>query len=171
MTALNKPIIMTAMMGKQDLAWADALRRRYYPAERNVLPAHITLFHHLPPQALSEIKQAVKDMTQYSPPPVTSLQRVIHLGSGVAYQLHSPDLLAMRMELSDRFYGLLVAQDQQTPRLHITVQNKVAAKEAQELLTQLSLDFEPRPFEIRGLALHHYMDGPWENIGEWSFRG
>lgn len=171
MTALNKPIIMTAMMGKQDLAWADALRRRYYPADRNVLPAHITLFHHLPPQALSEIKQAVKDITQYNPPPVTSLQRVIHLGSGVAYQLHSPDLLAMRMELSDRFHGLLVAQDQQTPRLHITVQNKVSAKEAKELLTQLSLDFEPRPFEIKGLALHHYMDGPWQNIGEWPFRG
>jgi len=171
MTARNKPIIMTAMMGKQDLAWADALRREHYPPERNVLPAHITLFHHLPPQALSEIKQAVKDITQYSAPPVTSLQRLIHLGTGVAYQLYSPDLLAMRMELADRFHGLLVAQDQQTPRLHITVQNKVSAKEAKELLTQLSLDFELRPFQIKGLALHHYMDGPWQNIGEWPFRG
>ncbi len=171
MTALNKPIIMTAIMGQQDLAWADALRRQYYPAERNVLPAHITLFHHLPPQALREIKQAVKEMTQYGAPPVTSLQRLIHLGSGVAYELHSPDLLEMRMELADRFHGLLVAQDQQTPRLHITVQNKVSAKEAKELLTRLSLDFEPRPFQIKGLALHYYMDGPWQSIGEWPFRG
>lgn len=171
MTALNKPIIMTAIMGKQDLAWADGLRRQYYPAERNVLPAHITLFHHLPPQAFREIKQAVKEMTQYGAPPVTSLQRLIHLGSGVAYQLHSPDLLEMRMELADRFHGLLVAQDQQTPRLHITVQNKVSAKEAKELLTRLSLDFELRPFQIKGLALHYYMDGPWQTIGEWPFRG
>ncbi len=171
MTARNKPIIMTAMMGKQDLAWADALRREHYPPERNVLPAHITLFHHLPPQALSEIKQAMKDITQYSAPPVTSLQRLVHLGTGVAYLLYSPDLLAMRMELADRFHGLLVAQDQQTPRLHITVQNKVSAKEAKELLTRLSLDFEPSPFQIKGLALHHYMDGPWQNIGEWPFRG
>lgn len=161
---------MTAMMGKQDLAWADALRREHYPAERNVLPAHITLFHHLPPQALGEIKQALKDIARYSAPPVTSLQRLIHLGTGVAYQLHSPDLLAMRMELADRFQGLLVAQDQQTPRLHITVQNKVSAKEAKELLTRLSLDFEPRPFQIKGLALQYYMDGPWQNIGEWPFR-
>ncbi len=171
MIAENKPVIMTAEMGKQDLAWADALRRKYYPAERNVLPAHITLFHHLPPQALDEIKQAVKDMTRYNAPPVTSLQRLIHLGSGVAYQLHSPDLLAMRMELADRFHGLLVAQDQQTPRLHVTVQNKVSAKEAKALMTKLSLEFEPRPLQIKGLALHHYMDGPWQSIGEWPFRG
>ncbi len=171
MTEHNKPIIMTAMMGKQDLAWADALRRQYYPPERNVLPAHITLFHHLPPQALSEIKQAVKDITQHNPAPVTSLQRVIHLGSGVAYQLHSPDLLAMRMEMADRFHGLLVAQDQQVPRLHITVQNKVSAKDAKALQMALSLDFEPRPFVIKGLALHHYMDGPWQDIGAWPFRG
>ncbi|WP_243457188.1 2'-5' RNA ligase family protein [Parasphingorhabdus cellanae] len=171
MTAISKPIIMTAMMGKQDLAWADALRRAHYPPERNILPAHITLFHHLPPQALSEIKQAVKEITQYSAPPITSLQRLIHLGSGVAYQLHSPELLDIRMDMADRFHGLLVAQDQQTPRLHITVQNKVSAKEAKELLNRLSLDFEPRSFQIKGLALHYYMDGPWKLIGEWPFRG
>ncbi|MEH6758672.1 MAG: 2'-5' RNA ligase family protein [Parasphingorhabdus sp.] len=170
MTALHKPIIMSAVMGKQDLAWADGLRRQYYPPERNVIPAHITLFHHLPPQALAEIKQAVVEMTRYSAPPVTSLQRLIHLGSGVGYQLHSPDLLDMRMELADRFHGLLVAQDQQIPRLHVTIQNKVSAKEAQELLNKLSSDFIPRPFQIKGLALHYYMDGPWQSIGLWPFR-
>ncbi|MEP2102063.1 MAG: 2'-5' RNA ligase family protein [Parasphingorhabdus sp.] len=171
MTALNKPIIMTAIMAKQDFAWADSLRRQYYPSERNVLPAHITLFHHLPPQALNEVKQAVIELTRHSSPPTTSLQRLIHLGTGVGYQLHSPELIDMRMEMADQFHGLLVAQDQQTPRLHITVQNKVSAKEAKELMTRLLLDFESRPFEIKGLALHYYMDGPWQLIGEWPFRG
>jgi len=167
----NKPIIMTAMMDKQDFAWVNSLRSQYYPLERNLVPAHITLFHHLPPHSLGEIKRAVVGVTRDSSPPVTSLQSLIYLGSGVGYQLHSPDLLAMRMELADRFYGLLSVQDQQVPRLHITIQNKVSAKEAKELLTQLSLDFEPRPFQIKGLALHYYMDGPWQSIGEWQFRG
>lgn len=171
MTTRNKPIIMTAVMGKQDFAWADSLRRRHYPPERNMIPAHITLFHHLPPQALDEIKRTVVEMARYSAPPATMLQRLIHLGSGVGYQLHSPDLLAIRMDLADRFHGLLSAQDQQVPRLHITVQNKVSPKEAKDLLTLLSLDFEPGAFEVKGLALHHYMDGPWEPIGEWPFRG
>jgi len=171
MTTLNKPIIMTAMMGKQDFAWANGLRRLYYPPERNMTPAHITLFHHLPPRALYEIKQAIVDITRYNAPPEAMLQRLIHLGSGVGYQLNSPDLLAMRMELADRFHGLLTAQDQQVPRLHITVQNKVSAKEAKDLLALLEQDFEPRAFQVKGLALQYYMDGPWQPIGEWPFRG
>lgn len=167
----NKPIIMTALMGKQDFAWADGLRQRHYPPERNRIGAHITLFHHLPPQALDEIKSAVVKLTTIMPKPEAALSGLIHLGNGVAYRLHAPDLLALRMELADRFAGLLVAQDQQTPRLHITVQNKVNAGEAQLLFEQLSGEFEPRPFAIRGIGLHYYVDGLWQDIGAWSFRG
>ena len=148
MERLNKPIIMTAQMGKADFAWADSLRRRYFPPERNQISAHITLFHHLPPQALDEIKAAV---------------------SALAADL--PKLLALRMELAERFAGLLTAQDQQTPRLHVTIQNKVVPKEAKRLFDELSAEFEPRPFVIHGIALHYYLDGPWQDIGSWPFRG
>ncbi len=34
MERLNRPIIMTAQMGKAEFAWADSLRRRYFPPER-----------------------------------------------------------------------------------------------------------------------------------------
>lgn len=171
MDRLNKPIIMTAQMGKAEYAWADSLRRRHYPPERNRIGAHITLFHHLPPQALDEIKSAVVTLTGSLPKPEAKLSGLIHLGNGVAYRLHAPELLALRMELADRFAGLLVAQDRQTPRLHITVQNKVAAREAQRLFDELSAEFEPRPFAIRGIGLHYYVDGLWQDIGAWSFRG
>ncbi|MEO0442034.1 MAG: 2'-5' RNA ligase family protein [Pseudomonadota bacterium] len=171
MSELNKPVIMTAVMGKEDFAWANGLRQRHFPPERNFLSAHITLFHHMPPQALPEIRQAISDLCRDNPRPAAELSKLIHLGRGVAYQLHSPQLLAMRMELAEMFHGLLVAQDQQTPRLHITVQNKVVPGEAKQLLEKLDADFTPRPFEITGLALHYYMDGPWQDIGEWLFRG
>lgn len=171
MERLNRPIIMTAQMGKVEFAWADSLRKRYYPPERNKVGAHITLFHHLPPQALDEIKSAVIALTSSMPKPDARLSGLIHLGSGVAYQLHAPHLLEVRMELADRFAGLLVAQDQHTPKLHITVQNKVNSKEAQSLYNQLSAGFEPRPFEIRGIGLYYYVDGLWLDIGAWSFRG
>ncbi|MEO9600699.1 2'-5' RNA ligase family protein [Parasphingorhabdus sp.] len=171
MERLNKPIIMTAQMGKAEFAWADRLRKRHFPPERNLIAAHITLFHHLPPQALDEIKSAVIALTGSLPKPDAKLSGLIHLGKGVAYQLHSPELLSLRMELADRFAGLLVAQDQQTPRLHITVQNKVAPKEAQSLLEELSADFEPRPFAIHGIGLHYYVEGLWQDIGAWPFRG
>lgn len=171
MERLNRPIIMTALMGKQDFAWADSLRKRHYPPDRNQLPAHITLFHHLPPRAYDEIKSAVVALTGSLPKPEANLAGLIHLGRGVAYQLHAPDLLALRMELADRFAGLLVAQDQQIPRLHITVQNKVIPGEAQRLFNELWAKFEPRPFAIHGIGLHYYVDGPWQDIGSWPFRG
>lgn len=171
MERLNKPIIMTAQMGKAEFAWADNLRRRHFPPERNKIGAHITLFHHLPPQALDEIKAAVVGLTSISPKPEAHLSGLIHLGKGVAYRLHAPDLLTLRMELADRFAGLLVAQDQQTPRLHITVQNKVIPREAQRLFDELSADFESRPFAVHGIGLHYYVDGLWQDIGAWPFRG
>lgn len=171
MERLNKPIIMTAQMGKADFAWADGLRRRYFPPERNQISAHITLFHHLPPQALDEIKAAVAALAADLPKPEATLSALIHLGRGVAYQLHAPELLALRMELADRFGGLLTAQDQQKPRLHITVQNKVIPSEAKRLFEELSAEFEPRPFAIHGIGLHYYLDGPWQEIGVWPFRG
>ena len=171
MERLNKPIIMTAQMGKADFAWADSLRRRYFPPERNQISAHITLFHHLPPQALDEIKAAVSARAADLPKPAATLSGLIHLGRGVAYQLHAPELLALRMELAERFAGLLTAQDQQTPRLHVTIQNKVVPKEAKRLFDELSAEFEPRPFVIHGIALHYYLDGPWQDIGSWPFRG
>ncbi|MEH6701366.1 2'-5' RNA ligase family protein [Parasphingorhabdus sp.] len=171
MERLNKPIIMTAQMGKAEFAWADNLRRCHFPPERNKIGAHITLFHHLPPQALDEIKAAVVGLTSISPKPEAHLSGLIHLGKGVAYRLHAPDLLALRMELADRFAGLLVAQDQQTPRLHITVQNKVIPREAQRLFDELSADFESRPFAVHGIGLHYYVDGLWQDIGAWPFRG
>lgn len=171
MERLNKPVIMTAQMGKAEYAWADQVRQRHYPPERNRIGAHITLFHHLPPQALDEVKAAVIALTSTMPKPPARLSGLIHLGNGVAYQLHAPELLSLRMELADRFTGLLVAQDQQTPRLHITVQNKVIPREAQRLFEHLSAGFEPRPFTIRGIGLHYYVDGLWQDIGAWSFRG
>ncbi|NQV95891.1 MAG: 2'-5' RNA ligase family protein [Sphingomonadales bacterium] len=158
-------------MGRAEFAWADSLRRSYFPPERNIVSAHITLFHHLPPQALDEIRSAVAALTSSLPKPEARLAGLIHLGRGVAYQLHAPDLLALRMELADLFAGLLVAQDQQIPRLHITVQNKVVPREAQRLFDELSVEFESRPFAIHGIGLHYYVDGPWQDIGTWPFRG
>ena len=158
-------------MGKADFAWADKLRRLYYPPEKNIVSAHITLFHHLPPQALPEIKRSLIELTQSCGKPKARLSQLISLGRGVAYQVECPELLDMRMELADRFHGLLVAQDQQVPRLHVTVQNKVSSQRARETLQILASEFEPRPFDISGLGLQYYVEGPWQPIGTWPFRG
>jgi hypothetical protein len=165
------PIIVTAQMGKGDQLWADALRAAHFPPERNYLKAHITLFHHLPPTHLPEIKARLAAMArEYAAPPAV-LREVMMLGRGVAYRVDCPDLLAMRDELAEGFTGLLTPQDQARPRLHITVQNKVEPAEAKALYAELSASFQPRPLSVTGLSAYYYRGGPWEAIQSWSFSG
>ncbi|MFC4292769.1 2'-5' RNA ligase family protein [Sphingorhabdus arenilitoris] len=165
------PIIITAAMGDADQGWANGLRKKYFPPERNFLDAHITLFHHLPPGHLREIKSRLSVMAAHYPPPTSWLSDVMLLGRGVAYRVESDELMAMREELADGFRGLLIPQDQGRPRFHITVQNKVEPAEAKRLHQQLLHEFEPRQIYIKGLSAFHYRGGPWEAIGSWSFRG
>jgi 2'-5' RNA ligase superfamily len=165
------PIIITAQMGKGDQAWFDALRKAHFPPERNYLSAHITLFHHLPPTHLPEIKARLAAMARENAQPPAMLSEVMMLGRGVAYRIDCPDLMAMRDELAEGFTGLLTPQDQARPRLHITVQNKVEPAEAKALHAELSATFEPRPLSITGLSAYYYRSGPWEPIQNWSFSG
>lgn len=165
------PIILTAMLGDADFRWADGLRRAHFPVERNKVPAHITLFHHLPPsvevELLGEMRRLVAGKA-----PLAMLAGVRNLGSGVAYDVDSPGLLALRAAMADRFHGLLTPQDSVTrPRLHITVQNKVEPAAARTLSAALSKDFRSRPLVIAGLAAWRYRGGPWEAIRTARFRG
>ena len=84
------PIIVTALMGPQDFAWANGLRKRHFPSERNQLDAHVTLFHHLPPASGREVGQVLARLTADYPPPRARLNEVMHLGRGVAYRIDSP---------------------------------------------------------------------------------
>lgn len=167
----REPIIMTASLCAADQAWANALRRAHYPPERNVLDAHVTLFHHLPGAYGAEVVARAKALAAEFAAPDARLSEVMNLGRGVAYRIHSSGLLAIRDMMAEGLHGLLTAQDQGQPRLHITVQNKVEPAAAKALLHQLSAEFLPRPIAITGLALHRYMGGPWEPIGDWRFRG
>lgn len=168
---MTAPIIITADMGKADQAWANGLRRAHFSAERNFVDAHITLFHHLPPSHLPEIKSRLAALVQDYPAPVAHIRDVMLLGKGVAFRVDSPELLSLRAALADSFRGLLIPQDQAQPRLHITVQNKVEPPVAKALHAHLLDSFRPRPLAISGLSAHYYRGGPWEHIGRWSFRG
>lgn len=165
------PIIMTASMGPGDQAWANALRRAHYPPERNVLDAHITLFHHLPGHCEAEVVSRTRALAAEFAAPKAELTEVMHMGRGVAYRIHSPELMALREMVAEGLHGLLTAQDQGRPRLHITVQNKVEPAVARALHAELTAGFMPRPLVLSGLALHFYKGGPWEAIGHWPFRG
>jgi hypothetical protein len=163
------PIIVTALFGRADQAWFDALRREHFPAERNQLDAHLTLFHHLPPSAADELKHRLTGETRGVRAPQARVGGLMSLGRGVAYRIEAPALVATRAALVDAFAGLLTPQDAGGWRPHVTVQNKVSPAVARVLLAQLSRDFRPREVEIAGLATWWYRGGPWEPLSRHLF--
>ena len=93
------------------------------------------------------------------------------LGTGTALAIHSPAMQAIREHIAEMFHGALTSQDSHPPRLHITIQNKVAPQEAKALQRELTASLEPRKFAFAGLGLHLYCETHWDSQGSWPFRG
>lgn len=167
---MSAPLIVTALLGGADFAWADGLRRVHFPPDRNQVPAHITLFHHLPPSVLPELKDRLKRLA-VGPSPPARIVGVLNLGNGVAFHVESEGLMAMRDDLAEAFTGLLTPQDQARPRLHITIQNKATPAEARALHQAMGVQFTGKRLAIDGLAAWYYRGGPWELATKAMFRG
>ena len=166
--AAPRPLIVTGDFAAQ-FGWLDQLRRRYYPPDRNQVPAHLTMFHALPPSLEQEARTRLARIVQ-APRPMAQLAGFMDLGGGVAFRVVSDDLDSIREELADAFHGMLGAQDSGGWRPHVTIQNKVPPKVARALKTVLERDFEPQPLVISGLGLQRYLGGPWEALGSYRFR-
>ena len=127
------------------------------------------MFHHLPPSCEAELLQLLRDEARGNKP-TARLSALINLGGGVAFRVESPDLEDIRARIAGRFAPMLMPQDRNPWRAHVTVQNKVKAPEARALLDQLSGDFQPRSLKLSGLAAWYYRGGPWETIAAYAFK-
>ncbi len=162
-------LIVTATFGDGDNGWLQDLRRTYYPPERNRVPAHLTLFHQLPPSVEAELAARLASAAA-APPPPAMVVGVMNLGEGTALRVQSGALEALRAELAEIFHQVLTAQDRGAWQPHVTIQNKVTAREARMLQKAIRAGFQPRPLAVRGLAAWRYRDGPWEPVRVWPFR-
>ena len=163
------PLIVTALFGSGDDGWIQELRRAHYPPERNRVPAHLTLFHHLPPSLERELGARLAEATA-APPPPAEIADIFNLGEGTALRVESAALDEIRETLAEAFHGLLTPQDAASWRPHITIQNKVAPRTALQLQQRLRATFAPRPLTIRALASWRYLDGPWVPVRTHPFR-
>jgi 2'-5' RNA ligase len=166
-----RPLIVTAALGESAYDWFQDLRRAWYPAERNQVPAHLTLFHALPGEAEAEIAAVLKAACARTPPLRMEVRGPWSLGRGVAYRIESDALVRLRAELATRFEPWLVAQDRAPFRPHITIQNKADPEAARRLLQQLESKFEPFDIPAEGLLVWRYRGGPWEAVTRLSFGG
>lgn len=158
------PLILTLALDDASFAFFDDQRRRYFPPERNFIPAHLTLFHHLPGGHVETIESLLEQRCaalQGFPLDVTGLRS---LGRGVAYVLHSPDLMELRRGLAEMWVQWLTPQDRQKHQPHVTVQNNVDPRAARSLLLELSESFVPFTATATGLELWWYRGGPWDLV-------
>jgi len=163
-------LIVTAEIAQRDFSWIEGLRRAHYPIERNQVPAHLTMFHAIPPSAEAELRGRISQIVR-RPAPSAIVAGLLDLGGGVAFRVVSADLDRVREQLAVGLHGLLSAQDAGGWRPHITIQNKVPPGVARELKETLERKFEPRPLAVSGIAIHRYLDGPWQTVIAYPFRG
>ena len=165
------PLILTARFAPEAAARFQRLRDAHFPPDRNIVPAHCTLFHHLPgPERDAIARDLARLAGQTSPLPV-AVAGPYSLGKGVAYRLRAPELEAVRADLAEWWRHWLIPQDRQGWRPHVTVQNKVGPAEARALLIQLEAAPPMPAFTAVGLTLWRYDNGPWTHLADVAFRG
>ncbi len=164
-----KPLLITAELPGDVLAWADGLRRAHYPPEKNRLRAHVTLFHALPPSAEGEVRRLLAELAKKAPPEAR-ITGLWDMGQGTAFDLSSEGMAALHAQMAERFHGLLGWQDDRKLRLHVTVQNKVTREAATALQAELTAAFEPCAFRFRGFGLYAWDEGVWQSIVDYPFR-
>ncbi|WP_244180994.1 2'-5' RNA ligase family protein [Amycolatopsis pretoriensis] len=151
-------------------AW-DSLRRAWFPPERLVVGAHVTLFHALPGVHEDEIVADCAVVAGETGPFTFVVDGVRSLGRGVALVVRAPELVAVHARVRRRWVDWLTAQDAQPLKPHVTVQNKVSPETAAATSAALREDFGPREGTAVGLAVWRYVGGPWEPVTTLPFAG
>lgn len=163
------PLIVTLEADAASQARFDAARARWFPPERNLVPAHVTLFHDLPGARAGEVAARLARVARETAPPPFRVRSVMALGRGAALRLDLPAGDGLRAAIGAGFE--VAAQDRGRLRAHVTVQNKVSREEAAATLEALRATFAPWDGHATALLLWWYRGGPWEAAGRFAFGG
>ena len=163
----ENPLILTLSIKNDTFLFFNSLRQTYFPASRNFIDAHLTLFHALPNSdaTISAVEEIVHKQNPFS---IVVIEPV-SIGKGVAYKIESKELMQLHKALQSKWQNNLLPQDKQKLWPHITVQNKVHPQEAKDLLHSLKKDFAPFRSIAEGLELWEYLNGPWKFIKKFDF--
>ena len=164
------PLILTALFDPASQARFEDLRQRHFPPARNFIPAHLTLFHKLPPDKLESIAATVRREAAACAEMRFRTAGPRSLGRGVAVAIDCPGLAALQVRLAAGWGDWLSNQDRQGFRPHVTVQNKVDPATAVQTLEALQKpEALPDGGNVVALRLWEYLGGPWRLLGESPF--
>ncbi|MBC8082427.1 MAG: 2'-5' RNA ligase family protein [Hymenobacter sp.] len=169
MSVAHAPLILTLALDPAAQRFFEELRQQYFPPPRNLLAAHLTLFHHLPGAEYAAITDYLAQLTAAQAPLRLAVTGLRFLGRGVAYALDCPRLQTLHRRLQTAWQPHLTPQDQQKLTPHVTIQNKADPAAARALHEQLAADFQPFEATGTGLTLWAYRGGPWELLQAFGF--
>lgn len=150
---MNDFVILTADLDHDSFSKLNDWRLRYFPQERNLVPAHLTLFHQFPRQALRELRL----------PPGAVIVRFTEpffMGKGFAIRGDCEELLSLRQQLLLLPYSF-TDQDRKLKKLHVTIQNKMAPADAKNDFHSFLSEWKNFNGWVRGLRQWDYQGGEW----------
>jgi len=163
------PLVVTLKLDTASFDQFNALRQQHFPPERNFLPAHVTLFHALPRQQETAIRNTLQTLCAQTPRVPLHFPTLRFLGRGVAIHIESPALIQVQQQLATHWQPWLTAQDRQPYHPHITLQNKVLPDSARQLYNDLTQTWQPQEGYGEGLLLWYYQGGPWQLAKDYGF--
>lgn len=164
-------VILTLGFDSDSFARLEPLRQRYFPPERNFIPAHLTLFQQLPDSHLPRLLADLGREARATPPLPFTATGILDFGGGAAVELDHPPAKALHARLRAAWRDVLTASDDRARKLHVTVQNKVDRETARATQAALRAGFRPWRGVADRLLLWHYRGGPWEPAGKFPLSG
>lgn len=159
-----RPIIATLTVDKEAQRRFQRLRDRYYPASR--VPAHITLFRHLPGRAPEELIARIGGICADTAPFMVRAEAPMGLANGVALKLISAQLHSLRKRIAETYMAHLANDDRKPFEPHMTIQHRVTRRRARRTLGAVRASFTPFEARAEGVALWRYVGGPWEALAD-----
>ena len=165
------PLILTLMLDGASFARLDGWRRRFFPPERNQVPAHLTFFHALPGAEAPTIRRELAAVAAGQTPFSIEATGLRSLGRGIAIAFSSAELVRLRQSLAREWRDWLTPQDSAKIAPHVTVQNKASPDAVRESRRELDAEFQPFSARAEGLQLWRYLGGPWQLDRTFRFGG
>ncbi len=165
---LPHPYLMTLGFDPATFERLDRLRGRYFPADRNQVPAHLSLFHQLPGDDGDVIDRALRDATRARGPIPLAFPSVKRMARGVMAVVEAPGLAPLRSRLAQAFAHRLTPQDRQPFRPHVTLMNKAERGEVDLAFEALQASWSPWDGAGDRIILWRYLGGPWEEVQDYA---
>ncbi len=166
-----KILLLTLGLDSESFRHLNDLRSRYFPPDRNVVPAHVSLFHDLPGGSEPAIRETLEAVAASRGPIPLKFTTMKRLGRGMALTVEAPGLAAVHGQLARAFAPWLTPQDRHPFRPHVTIMNKAEPFQAALAFADLSAYWSPRDGTAEGLLLWEYLGGPWRLVDRFPFAG